>query len=67
MRWMVFVIFAYVFLALETGARQIPALNSLGGISPSFVLCFVVFLALFAPRTIALWMCWLLQLIGVAG
>ncbi len=63
MRWVVFVIFAYIFLALETGASQIPALNSMGGVSPSFLLCFVVFLALFAPRVIALWMFWLLGLL----
>ena len=43
MRWPVFAIFAFVFLAIELSLREVLALRSLGSISPSFVAVLVVF------------------------
>ena len=60
MRWPVFLIFAYIALALETGVSGRLGPGTLGGVSPSFVVLLVVFISLFAPRATALWACWLL-------
>lgn len=63
MRWSVFLVFAYIALALETGIRSRLGPPSMGGISPSFVALLVVFISLFAPRLTALWAVWLLGLL----
>ena len=60
MRWPVFLIFAWIALALEAGFRDILAIPGLGLISPSAAACLVVFVALFAPRSSALWAAWVL-------
>lgn len=57
MRWPVALLAFYVAIGLELGLR--PALSvgvgGGGGAGPSFVLPLVVFVALFAPGTVALW------------
>lgn len=57
MRWPVFAIFALVMLALEIGLRTLLAIPSAArdGVTPSFVLVLVVFVALSAPAIPALW------------
>ena len=52
MRWTVFFVFAYLFLALETGLDKLLAYNNA---SPSFLLVLAVFVGLSAPRTAVVW------------
>ena len=52
MRWTVFFVFAYLFLALETGLDKLLAYNHA---SPSFLLVLAVFVGLSAPRTAVVW------------
>jgi hypothetical protein len=52
MRWSVFFIFAYVFLAIETG---LDVLLEFGQVAPSFMLVLAVFIGLSAPRTSVIW------------
>jgi rod shape-determining protein MreD len=59
-RWTIFAIFAYVFVVLEVSVRHV---IMFADISPSFVAMLVVFIALFAPRTTALWAAWMLGLL----
>jgi rod shape-determining protein MreD len=58
MRWPVFLVFAFIALALEISLRNALRLDSLGDISPSFVACIAVLVAMFAHRPSALWACW---------
>ena len=60
MRWPVFAVFAFTALALEVSLRNTLRLDSLWGISPSFVACVAVLVAVFANRLSALWACWML-------
>jgi rod shape-determining protein MreD len=60
MRWPVFAIFAFVALVLEVSVRNALRLDSMMGISPSFVACVAVLITLFANRLSALWACWIL-------
>lgn len=52
MRWSVFFIFAYVFLAVEAGLDRLLAY---GGVSPSFLLVLGVFVGLSAPKMTVVW------------
>jgi len=52
MRWTVFLIFAYLFLAVEIGLDR---LLEYGGVSPSFLLILGVFVGLSAPRMTVVW------------
>jgi len=52
MRWSVFVIFAYLFLALEVGLDR---LLHYGPVAPSFLLILGVFIGLSAPPMTAIW------------
>ena len=63
MRWPVFLVSAYVVLALTRGLPDLLALPSLGGITPSFAAVLAVFIALFAGRSAALWGCFFLGLL----
>ena len=63
MRWPTFIIFAFVGIVLETSLRRMFVLESFGHISPSFVACLVVFIALFAARHSALWGAWILGIL----
>jgi rod shape-determining protein MreD len=62
-RWAVFAVFAYVFMVLELSLRNLLVVSAPAAISPSFVAVLVVFIALFAPRTTALWAAWILGLV----
>jgi rod shape-determining protein MreD len=57
------VIVAVVTLVLELSVRGAMTLHALGGISPSIAGSVVVFIALLAPRSTALWAAWLLGLL----
>ncbi len=63
MRWAAFVGVSFLTFAAELSLRPVLMLHALGGISPSFVACLAVFIAMFAPRMTALWSCWLLGLL----
>jgi rod shape-determining protein MreD len=62
-RWPIFAVFAFAALVLQLSARNALTLYSLWGISPDVVAALVVFVALFAPRTGALWAAWGLGLL----
>lgn len=55
MRWGVFLLAALLFVALERSVRAALTLHSFGGISPSFTVILLVYLALLARRSDALW------------
>jgi rod shape-determining protein MreD len=55
MRWPPVVVIGYLLLGLELGLRDGLTLGASGGAAPSFVLPFVVFVALHAPHSPALW------------
>jgi rod shape-determining protein MreD len=57
MRWLSYFILAYVTLALQAGIARAMQWNS---VAPNFVLLAVVFIALNAPREVALLGCFLL-------
>ena len=59
MRWTVLAAAAYVALVLDVSVRNTLRLDSLHGISPSFVACLLTFVLLFAQRLAALWACWI--------
>lgn len=63
MRWAVFAAMAFVTFAAELSLRPVLMLHTFGGISPSFIACLAVFIAMFAPRLTALWSCWALGLL----
>ena len=52
MRWSVFLIFAYLCLALEVGLDTLLHYN---GVAPSFVLILAVFVGLAAPQMTVIW------------
>jgi rod shape-determining protein MreD len=59
----VFAVFAFLAIIFEISLRGVFLLPSLGNVSPSFVFVLVVFVALFAPRTAAIWAAWVLGLL----
>jgi rod shape-determining protein MreD len=59
----VFVVFTFLFLGIELSLRNVLVLRSLGNIAPSFIGVLAVFVALFAPRSTALWAAWILGLL----
>ncbi|MCA9295965.1 MAG: rod shape-determining protein MreD [Phycisphaerales bacterium] len=56
MKWSIFAVALVMALILETSMRQLLIFR---GMSPSFLACLVVFVALFATRMSALWACWI--------
>jgi cell shape-determining protein MreD len=67
MRWPVFLVAAFIVLALQFSLRSVLELQSIGGISPDLVACLGAFISMFAPRATALWACWLLGLMMDLG
>jgi cell shape-determining protein MreD len=64
MRWPIFVVFAFVALALEISLRNSLRLDNLyHGVSPSFVACLLTFILMFAPRLTSLWACWIIGVV----
>lgn len=57
MRWPVFLIAAFLFLALDSGFMGLLTLHRMGGIAPHIVFALVVFICLFANKLSALWAC----------
>jgi cell shape-determining protein MreD len=60
MRWPVFLVFAFIFLALDTSLMAVFSLPRLGHIAPHIVVVLAVFVCLFASRLSALSACLLL-------
>ncbi|MEX2671184.1 MAG: hypothetical protein WD294_03625 [Phycisphaeraceae bacterium] len=52
MNWLIFIIAAYVLLALESGLRM---LLQVGGVAPSFVLVLALYVGLMAPSAVVPW------------
>ena len=55
MNWFIFILAAYVCLALQTGLRTLIELPMAGGVDPSFVLVLGVFIGLLAPASTVGW------------
>ena len=62
MNWMAFFVIAWIALGLDTGLRSTLELGNTG-ISPSFMMCFAVFVAMNATTGTALWSCMILGLL----
>ena len=63
MRWVVFAVLAVVGLIFDTGLSDVMRIEKLGHIRPSLCAVVAVFVALSAPRTAALWACFVLGLL----
>jgi rod shape-determining protein MreD len=62
-RWAVFVVFAVIGLVFDTGFSEALRIRTLADIRPSLCGAIAVFVALSAPRTAALWACFVLGLL----
>lgn len=60
MRWGVFAIFALLALSIDAGLSDLLRIESLWDIRPNFCSVLAVFVALSAPRTAALWGCFVI-------
>ena len=63
MRWGIFAIFALLALAIDAGLSDLLRIESLWDIRPNFCGVLAVFVALSAPRTSALWGCFVIGLL----
>ncbi len=63
MRWVVFLIFALIGVAIDGGLLDVLRIESLWDVRPSFCAVLAVFIALSAPRLTALWGCFALGLL----
>ncbi len=63
MRWAVFLIFAVIGIVFDAGFGDVFRVEGLWNIRPSLCAVLVVFVALSAPRTLALWACFVLGLL----
>lgn len=63
MRWTLFIIAAAVAVFLELSLRTTLEVRLLGGVSPSIAPILLTFIALFAPRSAAMWCAWGLGLL----
>jgi rod shape-determining protein MreD len=63
MRWPVFAIFAFTAVVVQLSLRNVLTLRELWGITPDVTACLVVFVALFAHRSAALWGAWMIGLL----
>ena len=63
MRWVVFLIFAVFGIVFDAGFGDVFRIEGLWNIRPSLTAVLVVFVALSAPRTMALWACFVLGLL----
>jgi len=62
-RWVVFLIFALIGVAIDGGLLDVLRIESLWDVRPSFCAVLAVFIALSAPRLTALWGCFALGLL----
>lgn len=63
MRWGVFAIVALLVLAIDAGLSDVLRIESLWDVRPNFSSALAVFIALSAPRTAALWACFVIGLL----
>lgn len=63
MRWPVFIVLSLIAIVLETSVAHAFRLHTLGGLRPSFAICLLTYVAMFAPRGTALWAAWGLGLL----
>jgi len=63
MRWAIFLIFAVLGIVFDAGFGDVFRIDGLWSIRPSLSAVLVVFVALSAPRTLALWACFVLGLL----
>ncbi|MDG2054421.1 MAG: hypothetical protein P8J86_06915 [Phycisphaerales bacterium] len=63
MRWWVFFIALVVSIALDLAFVQVMRIDSLGALVPCITIALVVFVALFAPVSAALWAAWVAGLL----
>jgi len=63
MNWLVFLIVGVLAVAVDRSLGTVLVLDRLGDVRPSFVMPLLVFVALFADRSHALWACLLLGLL----
>lgn len=63
MRWGVFAIVALLVLGIDAGLSDVLRVESLWDVRPNFCGALAVFIALSAPRTAALWGCFLIGLL----
>ncbi len=63
MRWAVFLIFAVAGIVFDAGFGDVFRVEGLWDVRPSLSAVLVVFVALSAPRTLALWACFVLGLL----
>ncbi|MEL7474371.1 MAG: hypothetical protein AAGK04_13720 [Planctomycetota bacterium] len=54
MNWFVFALFAWLAIGLEVGLKDVLQIGP-GSVAPSFVLPLAVFVAMWAPSSVALW------------
>lgn len=56
MNWLVYALFAYLFLAMHHGlAAALQVQTNWGLVVPQFVLIYAVFIGFFAPRRVVMW------------
>jgi rod shape-determining protein MreD len=72
MRWMLFLVFATVAIAIDTSSLvALLSLPTLGDLIPTVAGVVIVFVGLYAPRSVALWSAWvmgvLVDLVPPAG
>lgn len=60
MRWSVFAVAGFLAVVIQLSLRNALTLHELWGISPDVTACVVVFIALFAQRSAALWGAWMI-------
>ena len=63
MRWGIFAIFTLLMLSIDAGVSDLLRIESLWEIRPNFCGVLAVFVALSAPRTTALWGCFVIGLV----
>ncbi|HRP62928.1 MAG TPA: hypothetical protein PK400_06530 [Phycisphaerales bacterium] len=54
MRWTIFIIFAFIMLALDGGFMGVFTLPAVAGIGPNIVICLLVYICMFATRLAAM-------------
>lgn len=64
MRWLVFVIAAFLAIALDSGFSSIFTLRGAWFLTPSFAACLLAFVALLGPPVVVIWAAWLLGLLA---
>ncbi len=63
MKWLAFAIAALAAIGFDTGLSELLRIEALGNIQPSLAAAVAVFVALWAPRTSALWACLVMGLL----